>query len=399
MQSVDLVIVGGGMVGLALALGVKQSGLQVAVIDPHPPTALSESPQLRVSAINLASQTLLERLGAWQAIEQKAPYHAMQVWEQDSFAKIDFDTQDAGQPVLGHIIENARIRHALWQQAVQAPHIQLLETSLDKLHMGKQEAFVTLKNGEMLTTRLVVGADGANSQIRALADFPLTFWDYEHTAIVATVRCAEPHQATARQVFTPNGPLAFLPLRDPHLCSIVWSQDNPRAQDLLAMSAEDFNHALTAAFNSTLGVCEVEGDKASFPLKMRYARQWVSDRIAIIGDAAHTIHPLAGQGVNLGFLDAAALAETLNQLVAEDKDIGVGKHLRHFERWRKAEAMQMCAAMEGFKRLFQGTNPLQKLIRGAGMRIVNSVPFAKHKAIRQAMGLDGELPQMVKANH
>ncbi|MDN4504042.1 FAD-dependent oxidoreductase [Alteromonadaceae bacterium BrNp21-10] len=398
MRKVDVVIVGGGMVGLTLALALKNSVLQVAVIDSQPAgNALSDTPELRVSAINVASENVLRAVGAWDAISSARlqAYTHMQVWEQDSFAKIEFDHQQVQQPHLGHIIENQVIRQSLWQQAEQASNITLLAPeTIQQLAFGEREVFVNLASGEMLTASLVVGADGGNSWVRQQANLPITFWDYEHTAIVATVKTELPHGNTARQIFTPTGPLAFLPLWQKDVCSIVWSQQQQSAETILAMDDEQFNHALTAAFDGRLGVCTVQSQRQSYPLRMRYARQMVGERVALIGDAAHTIHPLAGQGVNLGILDAAALAQTLIDLQRQRKDIGQLKHLRAYGRWRKTEAMKLVLGMEGFKRLFNGANPLQKLLRGVGMNMVNQFPPARNAAIKNAMGLEGELPEL-----
>ena len=213
---------------------------------------------------------------------------------------------------------------------------------------------------------------------------------------MATVRTALAHGNTARQVFTPQGPLAFLPLYEPNLCSIVWSQDVSHAQQLLESSEQAFERALYSAFDGKLGEVKLVSQRQSYPLKMRYARQWVKNGVAVIGDAAHTIHPLAGQGANLGFLDAAALAETILALQTEGKDISLAKHLRQYERWRKTEASKMIAGMEGFKRLYAGQNPIKKLVRGIGMAAVNQLPFAKQSIIQQAMGLSGDLPELAK---
>lgn len=400
IQNADVAIVGGGMVGLSLALALAQSKISVAVIDTTTgDKGLSDTPENRVSAISLASENILRRLGAWPGITRQRlrSYSKMSVWEQDSFANIDFDSQQVVKPALGHIIENRAIRKALWDQAQGDQYIRLLApASIERLVFGQQEAFITLQDGGMLSARLVVGADGANSWVRQQAALPITFWDYEHQAIVATVRTELAHDDCARQVFTPSGPLALLPLYDEHLCSVVWSQQATRAEELMAMDDEAFGNALTATFDGRLGMCQTVTKREMYPLKMRYVRQWVKDRVVVIGDAAHTIHPLAGQGVNLGFLDAAALAETIAELVEKDADIGLAENLRGFERWRKTEATKMIAAMEGFKQLFSGSHPVKKLVRDLGLSLTNKLPMAKQQIIQQAMGLSGELPAMAK---
>lgn len=391
MQSYDIVISGAGIVGLTLALALKSSELKVAVIDPKAQVkTLSDEPELRVSAINIASQGVFDDIGVWDnIIKQRAqPYSHMTVWDKDSFAIIDFDHKQVNQASLGYIVENAVITNALLESAMVAPHITLLATdSVAKVDTHEHGCFIQTTNGELLTTKLLVGADGGQSKVRQQADMPQTFWDYEQAAIVATVRTALPHGNCARQVFTEAGPLALLPLFDDHLCSIVWSQDTERAQALLALNDEQFSRDLTATFDNTLGMTELVSERQSFPLTMRYTRQWLKHGQIVLGDAAHTIHPLAGQGANLGILEAHELAETLKMLHGQQKSIAEVKKLRGFERASKHEAVKMIATMEGFKRLFHGTNPLLKLVRGVGLSAVNQLPMLKQKIILQAMGM------------
>ncbi|EVU14344.1 2-polyprenyl-6-methoxyphenol 4-hydroxylase, partial [Vibrio parahaemolyticus V-223/04] len=345
MQSVDIAIIGGGMVGLALAAAFKDSDLRIAVIEGNvPDETLNELPDVRVSALSRSSETILRKLGAWQGIEQRraSPYYGMEVWEQDSFAKIEFDAQNMAQPDLGHIVENRVIQLALLEQVQKLENVTLfMPARCATLAVGEQESWLTLDNGQAMTAKLVVGADGANSWLRNQMDIPLTHWDYGHHALVANVKTADPHHSIARQIFTPHGPLAFLPMSKPNMCSIVWSTEPNRAEELLVMSDEAFNKTLTSEFDARLGVCEVVGERAAFPLKMRYARDFVVERVALVGDAAHTIHPLAGQGVNLGLLDAASLAQEVLTLWKQGQDIGSKRNLRGYERWRKAEAAKM----------------------------------------------------------
>ncbi|GHA56986.1 FAD-dependent 2-octaprenylphenol hydroxylase [Photobacterium aphoticum] len=400
MQSVDVAIIGGGMVGLALAAALSETELRVAVIEGHQPDpTLATLPDLRVSALSRASERILRRVGAWPGIEARrsAPYDKMQVWEQDSFAHIAFDAARLAQPNLGHIVENRVIQLALWDKVAQQPNVTLLAPErCDNIVFGETEAWLTLASGKHLTAKLVVGADGANSWLRDKLDIPLTHWDYGHSAIVANIRCAEPHQDTARQIFRPQGPLAFLPLPEPDLCSIVWSLPPLEAEALCAMSDSEFNKHLTTAFDNQLGLCQVEGERRAVPLKMRYARSFVRDRVALVGDAAHTIHPLAGQGVNLGLLDAAALAQELKRLWQQDQDIGKLSNLRPYERWRKAEAAKMIAAMQGFKDLFSGSHPAKKLVRDLGMLFADKAPGLKDEFMRRALGLSGHLPDLAR---
>jgi 2-octaprenylphenol hydroxylase len=399
LQSVDVAIVGGGMVGLAVACGLQGSGLRVAVLENHVPEPLAPdaAPALRVSAINAASEKFLTHLGAWPNIATRAScYHGMEVWDKDSFGRIDFDDKSFGFSHLGHIVENAVVHSALWQRAEQCSDITLLAPAeIQQIAWGENEAFLTLKDGAMLTTRLVVGADGANSWVRNKADIPLTFWDYNHHALVATIRTAEPHQAIARQVFHGNGILAFLPLTDPNLCSIVWSLSPTDAEAMQVASDEAFNRALSSTFDLQLGLCQVESERQVFPLTGRYARSFAGHRLALVGDAAHTIHPLAGQGVNLGFMDAAELVSEVRRIHREGKDFGQHLYLRRYERSRKHSAALMLASMQGFRELFAGNNPAKKLLRDVGLKLANTLPGVKPKLVRQAMGLD-DLPAWLR---
>lgn len=400
MQSVDVAIVGGGMVGLAVACGLQGSGLRVAVLEQRVPEPLAADapPQLRVSAINAASEKLLTRLGVWQDIlsRRASCYHGMEVWDKDSFGHISFDDQSMGYSHLGHIVENSVIHYALWSKAQQASDITLLAPAeLQQVAWGENETFLTLKDGSMLTARLVIGADGANSWLRNKADIPLTFWDYQHHALVATIRTEEPHDAVARQVFHGEGILAFLPLSDPHLCSIVWSLSPEEAQRMQQASEDEFNRALNIAFDNRLGLCKVESARQVFPLTGRYARQFAAHRLALVGDAAHTIHPLAGQGVNLGFMDAAELIAELKRLHRQGKDIGQYIYLRRYERSRKHSSALMLAGMQGFRDLFSGTYPAKKLLRDIGLKLADTLPGVKPQLIRQAMGLN-DLPEWLR---
>lgn len=400
MQSVDVAIVGGGMVGLAVACGLQGSGLRVAVLEQRVPEPLAADapPQLRVSAINAASEKLLTRLGVWQDIlsRRASCYHGMEVWDKDSFGHISFDDQSMGYSHLGHIVENSVIHYALWNKAQQSSDITLLAPAeLQQVAWGENETFLTLKDGSMLTARLVIGADGANSWLRNKADIPLTFWDYQHHALVATIRTEEPHDAVARQVFHGEGILAFLPLSDPHLCSIVWSLSPEEAQRMQQASEDEFNRALNIAFDNRLGLCKVESARQVFPLTGRYARQFAAHRLVLVGDAAHTIHPLAGQGVNLGFMDAAELIAELKRLHRQGKDIGQYIYLRRYERSRKHSAALMLAGMQGFSDLFSGTNPAKKLLRDIGLKLADTLPGVKPQLIRQAMGLN-DLPEWLR---
>ncbi|MEM6162298.1 FAD-dependent 2-octaprenylphenol hydroxylase [Erwinia sp. P6884] len=400
MQTYDVIVAGGGMVGLAVACGLHGSGLKIAVLERQAPVTQEAGADhaLRVSAINAASERLLQHLDVWSAIlaARASVYHGMEVWDRDSFGRIEFNDAQQGLPHLGHIIENSVIHQALWQKASELNDITLISPAeLQQVAFGDNEAFVTLADGTMMTARLLVAADGANSWLRNKADIPLAFWDYEHHALVANIRTEMPHDAVARQVFHGDGILAFLPLSDPNLCSIVWSLSPQEATRLQSMPKALFDQQLSVAFDLRLGLCSVESERQTFPLMGRYARNFAAHRLALVGDAAHTIHPLAGQGVNLGFMDAAALVGEIRRLHQQGKDIGQHLYLRRYERSRKHSAAMMLAGMQGFRELFNGHNPAKKLLRDIGLSLADNLPGVKPRLLRQAMGLN-DLPEWLR---
>ncbi|XWY21456.1 FAD-dependent monooxygenase [Bisgaard Taxon 45] len=389
MKTFDLVIVGGGMVGLALAANLANAPLRIALIEAFPPTTSPDTITHRVSALNLASQQLLTQLGVWQAITQlrATEYHAMYVWEKDSFANIHFNTEGLGLSHLGHIVENHLIQHTLWQKVNAQKNIDILTALPQTLGVTESHAMLSLNDGQMLATKLLVGADGANSWVRKQTNIPLIFRDYGHHALVCNVTTTEPHQHCARQIFSKDSILAFLPLHQSHLCSIVWSQPGEQAEHLAQCDEEEFNRALSVAFDMQMGLCQVQGERQAIKLTARYARDFAQNRIALVGDAAHTIHPLAGLGVNLGLQDVLELTHTIEENIKANVDIGQYRYLRSYERKRKKEAIKMLLVMQGLKDLFHGDHPIKKLIRGIGLSATDKFTLAKTELMKQALGL------------
>lgn len=393
MKSADLVIVGGGMVGLALAAQLKDADCQIKIIEQSPPEALTRTGYAnRVSAINPKSVAMLQAVGAFDLIplEQRSPYQKMAIWEKDSFAELHFDCQDSqikslGLEQLGFILENQQIQLALWQVVEKQPNVEFIFSTPSQMGISENGVFLTLANGEMLSTKLIVGADGIHSWVRQQANLPLSWQDYGHSALVCKVKTAEAHQQTARQIFAPDSILAFLPLPDEHYCSIVWSLPPEQAEKLKNCDEVSFNKHLTTAFDGKLGLCEVQSERAIYPLTARYARNFAQARVALIGDAAHSIHPLAGLGVNLGFGDAISLAQSIKQSLEQGVDIGEYRQLRDFERARKAQAVKLLTAMAGLKTLFAGDHPLKKLARGVGLKLTDQLPLVKQLLISQAI--------------
>ena len=397
MISTDIVIIGAGCVGLTAALGLAQTGHNVTVIDAASAEVELTAPELRVSAISAASEQIFKNLSAWSELdaERLAPYQTMKVWDKHSFGRILFDAEQIAQHRLGHIIENNNIRNALIAVAQRQSNITLtFETSVLAIHNTDEQVLLTLQDGTPLVAKLCVAADGANSWVRKQLNTPIRFSDYDHHAMVATVTTEQPHGNCARQVFLPQGPLALLPLADANTCSIVWSATPEYSQSLQQMTDQAFNRAITAATDSELGVIAIQSARPVFPLTMRYAQKWVQGRVVFMGDAAHTIHPLAGLGMNLGLLDAASLVELMQ--IDTLKGQGLAKALTQYQGWRKAEAQNYIAAMSALKELFAGSNPIKKLIRGAGLLMTDNLPMIKDKIIKQATGMDGKLPDLAQ---
>lgn len=389
----DVIVVGGGMVGLALTTKLAQLNLRVAVIDPKPVDLEWEEGTVdsRVSAITRASQRLFQSIEAWQLIDDhdKSAYQRMFVWDgESSRGKIEFDANLIAEPNLGHIIENRVLRRALFQSIERDRHIDwLCPEKCQAVDYQDNYAELTLASGKRMKASLLVAADGAFSWLRKASDIGQEQNAYGHKAIVCTVKTEKSHQQTAWQRFDHHGPLAFLPLRDSSLCSIVWSVDEPFAEELLSLERSAFAKRLTQTFESTLGQVEAQSAPVAFPLFERTADRMAQHRLALIGDAAHTIHPLAGQGVNLGFSDALELANAIEVSLKKGADIGLKHRLRPFERARKSETKAMQLAMQGFKRLFEQEIPAVQMARSYGLAVTDKHPILKQKLIRKAMGL------------
>lgn len=397
----DVIIIGAGMVGLTTALALCESNLRVAILDKYKPTTITHVNNIeqRVSAIAPVSINIFNSLNVWTKMEslRVSPYREMFVWEANGTGKIHFDSADVGAAALGHIIENNVIQTALisqlnkheamtWLNPAPVKDIQLLE------HI----ALVTLENGQQISCKLLIAADGATSTVRDLAGIKTFEWEYEHTSLVATVHTEHFHKEIAWQIFLPTGPLAFLPLADKHHCSIVWSTHPEDAKNLQEMDVDKFEQKLTSAFENKLGKIKLLNDRQIFPLKMRHAKQYTLNRLALIGDAAHSIHPLAGQGVNLGILDAACLAEIIVQAKMKNRDFGALYTLRKYERWRKGNNLSMIAIVEFFKRLFEFQILPIKWLRNSGLNMVDNVTLLKSCIMQQAMGLNGDLPLLAQ---
>lgn len=399
----DVVVIGGGMVGLAFAALAAQderlASWRIAIVEPAVPRPPRDgNVDLRVSALSRASQRILQAAQAWEPLaDQACPYSEMIVWDAasrpDARDALHFSAAEAGEPDLGHIVENLRVQWALLESPCLKGVTQL-RAGLEALEFEDDGARLTLSDGRRLTGGLVVGADGGQSRTRELCGIGRAGWAYGQSAVVAHLQTGKPHRYTAWQRFLPDGPIAFLPLRDGRV-SLVWSTSPAEAADLLAAEPADFARRVTDASGLVLGKAELDSGRAAFPLALWHARDYVKPRLALVGDAAHTIHPLAGQGVNLGFLDCAALAEVLAAAVAADDEPFGPRTLRRYERWRRSENALMLGATDALNRLFGERSVAVAAARRLGMALVGGQSLARQALVRRALGLAGDLPAIV----
>lgn len=405
----DVIVVGGGMVGLSLVAGLlcesklfenkQQQKLKIAVLDPTEiSTEFSPSLQSRVSALTRTSQLWLEQLGAWQQIpkDRLSAYRKMHIWDAQGDGDLNFKANDLAEPNLGHIVENSVIRAALANSLktfTQQGQLQILApATARKVEIDSDEVrlFVTNEKQQeerILQARLIVAADGARSWLRNQLAIPVSQHHYQQKALVALVSSEKSHQQTAWQKFHSTGPLAFLPMKDSNLHSIVWSNDNDRAKELLSLEPSDFIQQLELGIDRQFGQLELSSKLASFPLIATHARRYTGHRAVLIGDAAHTIHPLAGQGVNLGFLDAKALTDTLTDPDKNLLDLGNSSLLRRYERNRRGDNLAVQSAMTLFQKGFGQTNPVLSKALSWGMNTIDKNLQLKKAFIKRAMGI------------
>lgn len=400
----DILVVGGGMTGTALALGLSRQGWKTGLIEGGDRATLLQVPasvagvadfEPRVSAISIASQQLLESLGAWQGVAEgrHCPYQGMTVWDGEGTGRIHFDAAELQARALGTIVENRSLVRALFK-VLENSAVELIDgVQVSGCSQDGDQRSIELADGRKLGARLVVAADGANSRLRQWVGLPTREWDYDQQAIVCTVRTAQNHRYTAWQRFSQTGPLAFLPLAtesgDEHFCSIVWSQDTEEARRLMALSDATFTAELERAIERELGAVEAVSQRFAFPLRQRHAKDYIAPGFALIGDAAHTIHPLAGQGANLGYGDVRVLLEELSRARRVGLSPAHEMVLARYQRRRKGENLAMMAAMEGFKQLFGRDELPLRWLRNTGMRWLDGLGPIKNRIAAEAMGLRG----------
>jgi 2-polyprenylphenol 6-hydroxylase len=384
-MKVDILIVGGGLAGLALAVALKKSRLSVALAEGQAPVR-PEGWDARIYAVSPANASFLDAIGVWAHLDHRriAPVRSMEVMG-DRGGRLDFSAYDAGVGELAWIVESSAMVAEMWETARRQGNVTLLcPATPAALEIGEEAARLTLADGRTITANLVVAADGANSWTRAAAGIEVDFKAYGQQGVVANFACAQDHRNVAFQWFRDDGVLACLPLPGKAI-SIVWSTPDEHARELLALPAQALCERVTDAAGGRLGALSLVTPPVGFALRLMRAPRTVQPRLALIGDAAHAIHPLSGHGINLGFQDARVLAEVLMQR-PEHVDCGDLAWLRRYERARKEEVVAMQSVTDGLQRFFSGADPVLAAMRNAGMSIINHLPVAKDALVRYAMG-------------
>lgn len=383
----EIAVVGGGPVGAAAALALRGAGFDTALVEraPAPPAWDAANYDARVYALAPSSQAVLAGLGAWETIAaaRTCAYTRMKIWERDPQTALAFEAADANRGELGWIVEHALLVDTLWRRLDQA--ICRTQTSLDGIELGVDGATLRLHGGGWLRAQLIVAADGADSQLRRLAGIDTVNWRYGQRAIVCHVRTARAHRATAWQRFLKTGPLALLPLADGR-SSIVWSADDALAAELLALDAAAFCARLGEASEHALGAILEATPRIGVPLHLLHAREYFAPSLVLVGDAAHAVHPLAGQGVNLGLADVQALVETLTQARRAGRDWSGARTLARYARARKARNLEMLALTDALYRAFRPSLPGLRALLGLGMSALDSAGPLKSWLAQRATG-------------
>ncbi len=422
----EVAVVGGGVVGGTLAVILGGSGIEVALVEARtlngqerggqepgfreeqdepgryegqepPPLVRPDPDDARVLALTRASERVLRAIGVWHSIEAEpiGRFREMRVWDEGGQGAIHFDSAEIGEPLLGHIVPACLIEAAVATAERHLPTLTAFRPArLEAIGIGRERVDVRLADGRGFSARLVVGADGASSRVRALCGIAERVRDYRQSALCCTVVSELPHGDVARQRFLSTGPLAFLPLAEARRSAIVWSTTHEAARALVREPDPAFRKRLTLAYDAALGNILECGPRSAFPLVRGHAERYTGARVALIGDAAHRIHPLAGQGANLGIMDAAALAEVLQDARRAGSDLGELRVLRRYERWRKGENMAMMLIMDAFKEVFGTELAPLRLLRNLGLSATDAVLPLKRRIMRRGAGLTGDLPRL-----
>jgi len=400
MDRADAIIFGGGLIGPALASALDSSGLSAIVIDPADPAPRSEAGfDGRTSAVSSSSMRMLETIGVTDHLaEQGCPIWKIAVADGLDPGGLDFESDD-GEP-LGYMHENRHLRTALQARAEAGKNIWLLwKSRVVNVDRGPAGVIVELEDGRKLSAPLLVGADGRNSTTREAAGINVARWKYDHQAIVSVIRHERPHEHVAYEIFYPSGPFALLPMNDDaggHRSAIVWSVPREDAAGWLSLGDEDFAAEAEAAMGGFLGCIEMLAPRSSFPLGFHHAAQIVAHRLALIGDAAHAIHPIAGQGLNLGFRDVAALAEVLVEGARLGLDLGDKQLLDRYQRWRSLDALSVAFATDTLTRIYGVPGRTASSVRRFGMELVGRISPLRNRLMSEARGTSGELPLLLR---
>ena len=410
-QTVEAVIVGAGMAGLTLAHALAGAGIEVAVVDRADPAAFADAAfDGRTTAIAAGSVNVLDGIGMWDGLAPNScPIDTIRVSDGDALMFMHFDHQEVGDVPLGHILENRDIRAHLLAAAATSPHIQLLApANIDAIERGLGGVVVRLDGDREIRARVIFACDGRGSSLRQEARIPVTEWRYDQSSFVCTIAHERPHQNIAHERFLPGGPFAILPMRDldkpimspagplRHAASIVWSESNDLVPAIRDFDDDAFTAQLAQRVGGFLGEIALAGPRWVHPLGLSHAAHYTDRRLALVGDAAHAIHPIAGQGLNMGIRDVAALAEVVVDARRLGRDIGDPDILAAYERWRRFDNMLLAVVTDNLTRLFSNDIPPVRAARDLGLGIVNAIPAARKFSMRHAMGVVGDLPRLVR---
>lgn len=399
----DVIVVGGGIIGGTFACLLGQAGIKVILLDAGVRQVNSlKKVDARVFAMTRSSEQVLKQAGAWRRIDENniACFRKMQVWDENGFGQIQFDSAAICQPTMGTIISHQVIVDALQEKLLDMENVRCIWSVSPAFFKDEKDAkLLETEDGLAFRSKLIVAADGSHSKMRSLANIHYHKHDYKQSALACVVNTEFEHEEVARQRFLKRGPLAFLPMVDPHQCAIVWSSSPDHIQRLNDMDKAAFHFELAEAFANELGEITDSTERVVFPLSRAQAEHYVQQRFALIGDSAHSVHPLAGLGANLGLLDAAALAEVVINSYQRGRDPGRLQVLRRYERWRKGENHSMMYLLDGFKHLFENQTQSVQWFRNFGLDTIDSLPVAKHAIMKRAMGLEGDLPEIARRHN